>query len=208
MILIVDNRDSFTFNLAQAFGALGAAVHVVRSESLSAGEVLALHPAGLVLGPGPGAPAQATLCHDLLDLAPLALPILGVCLGAQVLCEHAGGVVVRDSTPMHGRASLVFHTGQGWLAGLPSPFEAGRYHSLRAADSPCPESLVLDGATADGVPMVVRHRTLPRCGVQFHPESILSPEGPRLFANFLRACGEPCDGPLPLLLRPRGPREP
>ena len=206
MILIVDNRDSFTFNLAQALGALGADVHVVRSDALSAAQVLALRPAGLVLGPGPGTPAQATLCHDLLDAAPEPLPILGVCLGSQVLCEHAGGVVERDSSPTHGRASLVHHNGAGWLAGLPDPFEAGRYHSLRAAPAPWPASLALDGATADGVPMVVRHRTLPRCGVQFHPESILSPDGPRLLANFLRACGEPCDGPLPRLLRPRAPR--
>lgn len=206
MILIVDNRDSFTFNLAQAFGALGAVAKVVRSGSRTAGEVLALRPTGLVLGPGPGTPAQATLCHDLLDAAPSLLPLLGVCLGAQVLWEHAGGVVERDARPTHGRVSLVQHNGAGWLAGLPNPFEAGRYHSLRAAPSPQPTSLTIDGATADGVPMVIRHLTLPRAGVQFHPESILTPDGPRLLANFLRACGEPCDGPLPRLLRPRTPR--
>lgn len=202
MILLVDNYDSFTWNLVQAFAALGAEVRVVRNDALDAQQALALASRGIVLGPGPGAPRDSGLCRALLRHAPDTLPILGVCLGHQALCEHYGGLVVEDPEPVHGRASLVHHTGRGWLAGLPSPFEAGRYHSLRAAREPWPAEIELEGWTSEGVPMLVRHRRLPRLGLQFHPESILTPLGPELLARFLALCGEPSGGARPVLLRP------
>jgi anthranilate synthase/aminodeoxychorismate synthase-like glutamine amidotransferase len=202
VILLIDNYDSFTFNLAQAMQARGVEVRVVRSDSLDASAALALAPRGIVLGPGPGKPRDATLCHALLTHAPASLPILGVCLGHQALCEHYGAIVSEDPTPVHGRASAVHHVARGWLADLPNPFDAGRYHSLAALREPWPEALVLEGWTLAGLPMIVRHREQPRFGVQFHPESILSPVGPALLARFLERCGEhlaPHDSPI---LRP------
>ena len=210
MIVLVDNYDSFTFNLAQAIEARGVEVRVVRNDALDAEGVLALAPRGVLLGPGPGKPRDARLCHALLARAPENLPLLGVCLGHQALCEHYGGVVDEDPRPVHGRASAVQHCGTGWLAGLPNPLVVGRYHSLAARVSPWPQELVLEGSTADGVPMIVRHRSLPRYGVQFHPESILSPAGPELLVAFLRSCGESPSPRSPELLRPldRGDRAP
>ncbi|MBM3990490.1 MAG: aminodeoxychorismate/anthranilate synthase component II [Planctomycetes bacterium] len=202
MIVLIDNYDSFTFNLAQAIEARGVEVRVVRNDALDAPSVLALGARGLVLGPGPGQPCDARLCHALLAQAPAQLPILGVCLGHQVLCEHYGGVVEADPRPVHGRSSEVRHCGAGWLAGLPNPLVVGRYHSLAARREPWPATLALEGSTHEGVAMLVRHRDLPRFGVQFHPESILSPDGPELLAAFLRICGETPSAHAPRILRP------
>ncbi len=191
MILLLDNYDSFTWNLAQALGALGAEVEVVRNDAQSVDALLAREPAGLVLSPGPGRPADAGGMPELLSRAPDELPILGVCLGHQALVEHCGGALERDPVPVHGRASLVHHAGDALFAGMPNPFRAGRYHSLRARADALPECLALTAWTAQGHVMAVRHRELPRVGVQFHPESILTPEGSRLLANFLAACAAP-----------------
>jgi anthranilate synthase component 2 len=188
VILIVDNYDSFTFNVAQALAALGAECEVRRNDALSAAELLALEPRGLVLGPGPGRPADAGVSPELLLRAPPALPVLGVCLGHQVLVERWGGVVERDREPVHGYASPVHHAGRGLFAGMPEPFAAGRYHSLCARREALPAELELCAWTADGRVMGVRHRTLEQHGVQFHPESVLTPAGTRLFENFLQLC--------------------
>ena len=188
MILLLDNYDSFTWNVWQALAGLGAEVEVVRNDAQSAAELLARKPRGIVLSPGPGRPAGAGVMPELLRRAGPALPLLGVCLGHQALVECHGGTLERDPAPVHGRASPVRHTRTGLFEGLPSPFEAGRYHSLHAARAQLPACLELSAWTAEGHVMGVRHRELPRFGVQFHPESILSPEGPRIFARFLELC--------------------
>jgi anthranilate synthase/aminodeoxychorismate synthase-like glutamine amidotransferase len=188
MILLVDNYDSFTWNVWQALAGLGAEVAVVRNDAASVAELLARRPRGIVLSPGPGRPASAGVMPELLRRAPPALPLLGVCLGHQALVECHGGALERDPVPVHGRASPVRHTKTGLFEDLPSPFEAGRYHSLRASRAQLPACLELTAWTAEGHVMAVRHRELPRFGVQFHPESILSPEGPRIFARFLELC--------------------
>ena len=188
MILMIDNYDSFTWNLVQVLAAAGAEVQVIRNDAESARSLLAREPDGIVLSPGPGRPANAGAMPELLLRAPPALPLLGVCLGHQALVECHGGALERDPVPVHGRASPVHHHGTGLFEDLPSPFEAGRYHSLRARREALPECLELTAWTAEGHVMAVRHRELPRFGVQFHPESILSPEGPRIFARFLELC--------------------
>ena len=191
MILLVDSYDSFTWNLQQALAGLGADVRVERNDALTAREALALGPAGIVLGPGPGRPADSGICPELLRAAPEALPLLGVCLGHQALVERYGGALEQDPAPVHGRASLVRHDGAGLFEGLPQPLEVGRYHSLRARRDALPEALAACAWTDDGLVMAVRHRHLPRHGVQFHPESILTPDGGLLLARFLALCGEP-----------------
>ncbi len=185
MILLVDNYDSFTFNLYQALAGLGAEVCVKRNDALDAAGLLALCPAAIVLSPGPGRPCDAGVCPALLRALPDALPLLGVCLGHQALVEHYGGELEIDPIPVHGRASLVRHDASPLYKELPSPFAAGRYHSLRARREKLPAELELSAWTDDGIVMGVRHRRLPRHGVQFHPESILSPDGVRLLAAFL-----------------------
>ncbi len=184
MIALVDNDDSFTWNLVHLFEGQGAPVRVLRARDASTAAVLAVGPRAVILGPGPGRPAEARACRALLRELPAELPVLGVCLGFQVLVVEAGGRVARDPRPVHGRATPVHHTGVGPFAGLPDPFEAGRYHSLRAAELPA----VLERVawTEDGVPMAVRHTSLPRWGVQFHPDSILTPSGPDLARGLLR----------------------
>ena len=191
MILLVDNYDSFTFNLCQAFQGLGVEVCVRRNDADSAAGLLALAPRAVVLSPGPGRPSGAGVCLELLARLPPSLPLLGVCLGHQALVEHCGGALEEDPVPVHGRASLVHHDGGGLYRGLDGPFAAGRYHSLRARRDALPEELRLDAWTADGIVMGVRHRSLPRFGVQYHPESILSPHGGRVLANFLSLAGIP-----------------
>jgi anthranilate synthase component 2 len=185
MILLIDNYDSFTWNVYQALAALGADVRVERNDALSVDEVLALAPAAIVLSPGPGTPDEAGICPELLERLPDAMPLLGVCLGHQALVERYGGELERDPVPTHGRASRVHHDGVELFADLPNPFLAGRYHSLRAKRDRLPEELRLTAWTDDGLVMAVRHATLPRFGVQFHPESILSPGGASIFARFL-----------------------
>ena len=189
MILLLDNYDSFTFNLYQALAQLGAEVQVARNDALTVAEVLALAPRAVVLSPGPGRPRDAGITLELLGALPLATPLLGVCLGHQALVEHHGGALEVDAVPTHGKASPVHHDGQGLFAGLSSPFPAGRYHSLRAVRASLPEALALRAWTEDGAVMAVEHRSAPRFGVQFHPESILTPEGPRLLERFLERAG-------------------
>jgi anthranilate synthase component 2 len=195
VILLIDNYDSFTFNLYQAMAALGVEVRVFRNDALDVDQALALAPSALVLSPGPGRPAASGICPELLRRAPQGLPLLGVCLGHQALVESCGGTLEVDPVPTHGKASLVHHHAQGLFHGLPNPFQAGRYHSLRASRDDLPAELELTAWTADGLVMAVRHRELPRFGVQFHPESILTPQGPRLLSSFLSLAGEPLARP-------------
>jgi anthranilate synthase/aminodeoxychorismate synthase-like glutamine amidotransferase len=185
MILVIDHYDSFTYNLVQLVGSLGHDTVVVRSDERPAEELVAMDPEAVILSPGPGHPRDAGCFTEVLDLLPSATPLLGVCLGHQALGLEAGGTVDR-ATPVHGKASLVFHEGRGILEQIPSPFEAGRYHSLVVERDDFPPDLELTAWTDDGLVMATQHRELPRYGVQFHPESILTPEGPRIVANFLR----------------------
>jgi anthranilate synthase/aminodeoxychorismate synthase-like glutamine amidotransferase len=190
MILLLDNYDSFTFNLYQAIAALGAEVEVHRNDALTVDQVLARAPTAIVLSPGPGKPSDAGIQPELLRRLPDAMPLLGVCLGHQGLVERCGGVLERDPAPTHGKASLVHHDGDALFRGLPNPFPAGRYHSLRAKRDALPAELRLTAWTAEGLVMAVRHTEVPRFGVQFHPESILTPQGAKLVANFLELAGE------------------
>jgi anthranilate synthase/aminodeoxychorismate synthase-like glutamine amidotransferase len=189
MILIVDNYDSFTYNLVQMIAAAGAEVVVVRNDSETVDALLARRPAGIVLSPGPGRPEGAGVCMELIARrAPV--PLLGVCLGHQALGAVFGARVERAATLMHGKTSAVSHDGGGVFAGLPNPFEATRYHSLTVAPETLPPELPATAWSDDGCLMGVRHATLPYEGVQFHPESVLTDAGPRLLANFLARCGE------------------
>ena len=190
MILLLDSYDSFTYNLVQALAAQGAEVAVHRNDALSVEQALALRPSAVVLSPGPGQPRDAGIQPELLRRLPESVPLLGVCLGHQGLVEHYGGRLERDPVPTHGKASLVHHDGQGLLRGLPNPFPAGRYHSLRAVRDLLPEALKLTAWTEEGIVMAVQHRSCPRFGVQFHPESILTPQGERILARFLALAGE------------------
>jgi len=190
VILLVDNYDSFTWNLVQLFASLGARVEVRRHDALDVAAARALAPDAVILGPGPGRPSEAGICPALVRELPAEVPILGICLGFQVLVAEHGGKIARDPRPVHGRASAVHHTGAGPFAALPDPFDAGRYHSLRASEADLPAELELVAWTAaDRVPMAVRHRHRPRWGLQFHPDSILTPAGPALARAFLREWG-------------------
>ena len=184
MILIVDHYDSFTYNLVQLVQSLGRQTEVVKSDAEPAEALVERHPDAVILSPGPGRPEDAGVFTSLLAILPNDVPVLGVCLGHQALGVASGGVVDRE-TPVHGKASLVFHEGKGIFDGVTEPFEAGRYHSLVVLRKQLPEELELTAWTEDGLVMATRHRTLPRYGVQFHPESILTPEGPRIVENFL-----------------------
>ncbi len=190
MLLLIDNYDSFTWNLQHALAASGTEVHVVRNDAWTVERVLAAGANGIVLSPGPGRPHDAGVCAQVLQHAPAHLPILGVCLGHQALVESCGGALELDPQPVHGRASAVYHDGQALFAALPNPFDAGRYHSLRAVRAALPPELIECAWTESGVVMAVRHATRPRFGVQFHPESILTPQGERLLERFLTLCGE------------------
>ena len=185
MILVVDHYDSFTYNLVQLIEGLGRDTEVVRSDAARAEALVARAPDAVVLSPGPGRPEDAGVFTALLEQLPRATPVLGVCLGHQALGVACGGTVDR-ATPVHGKASLVHHTGSGIFEGVSDPFEAGRYHSLVVLRDRLPHELELTAWTDDGLVMAAQHRTLPRFGVQFHPESILTPEGPRIVENFLR----------------------
>lgn len=184
MLLLIDNHDSFTFNLAQLFAEVGAAVVVVRNDALTAAELVARSPSAVIVGPGPGRPTESGPCAALLAALPATTPVLGVCLGHQALVLHCGGELERDPVPVHGRASEIHHTRTGLLADLPTPFRAGRYHSLCARAPDLPPDLRLTGWTDDGQVMAVEHARRPWFGVQFHPESILSQGGERLAARF------------------------
>jgi anthranilate synthase component 2 len=184
MILIVDHYDSFTYTLVQLIESLGRSTEVVKSDAESAEALVERDADAVILSPGPGRPEDAGVFTSLLSMLPERTPVLGVCLGHQALGIALGGVVDRE-TPVHGKASLVFHEGKGIFEGVSDPFEAGRYHSLVVQRKQFPEELELTAWTEDGLVMAAEHRSLPRYGVQFHPESILTPEGPRIVENFL-----------------------
>jgi anthranilate synthase/aminodeoxychorismate synthase-like glutamine amidotransferase len=185
VILLVDNYDSFTYNLAHLFGELGAGVVVRRNDALGADEAERLGPSHLIVSPGPGRPADAGACLDIVRRLAPRVPTLGVCLGHQAIVEAFGGQVGRARRIVHGKASAIDHDGRGLFRGLPEGFEAGRYHSLAATS--LPGCLEVSATCADGEVMAVRHRELPVDGVQFHPESVLTPLGPELARNFLEA---------------------
>ncbi|WP_408873358.1 anthranilate synthase component II [Gluconobacter roseus] len=191
MILLIDNYDSFTFNIVHHLGALGVECDVRRNDALSVDEALALNPSAIVISPGPGAPAEAGICCDLIRAAAGKVPVFGVCLGHQAIGQVFGADVVRAPVPMHGKISAVHHDGTGVFAGLPDPVDVVRYHSLTLAPDSIPETLVVNARTEDGVIMGVRHRDYPVHGVQFHPESIASVAGRDLLANFLKIAGIP-----------------
>jgi anthranilate synthase/aminodeoxychorismate synthase-like glutamine amidotransferase len=188
-ILLIDNYDSFTYNLVQAFLVLGAEVEVRRNDETDLESAERLEPTHLVVSPGPGRPENAGLSLAMIDAFAGRLPILGVCLGHQAIVAHYGGEIVAAATLMHGKTSLVTHDESGIFEGLPNPFEAGRYHSLAANRTRMPDALVVTARTAAGEIMGVRHRDLNVVGVQFHPESVLTPDGPALLGNFLRLSG-------------------
>ena len=185
-LLLIDNYDSFTYNLVQAFLVHGAEVIVRRNDEISVDEALALGATHLCVSPGPGKPADAGVSMRMIEAFAGRIPVFGVCLGHQSLVEVFGGKVVRAGRLMHGKTSLVHHDGRGVFAGLANPFQAGRYHSLIAERDAIPPSLEVTAWTPEGEIMGVRHRELAVEGVQFHPESILTPDGPRLMGNFLR----------------------
>ena len=184
MILVVDHYDSFTYNLVQLVEGLGCETEVVKSDAEPAEALAERDPAAVILSPGPGRPEEAGCFPELLRILPPATPVLGVCLGHQALGMASGGRVDRAS-PVHGKASLVYHDGAGILEGVGNPFEAGRYHSLVVVRDDLPADLQLTAWTEDGLVMATQHRELPRFGVQFHPESILTPEGPKIVESFL-----------------------
>ncbi|MBI1265526.1 MAG: aminodeoxychorismate/anthranilate synthase component II [Alphaproteobacteria bacterium] len=188
MLLIIDNYDSFTFNLVHYFEELGARTHVIRNDVMSAQEALALGPRAVVLSPGPCDPDKAGICLELIGAAPADLPILGVCLGHQAIGQVFGGAVVSARSIMHGKTSAISHDATGVFAGLPSPFTATRYHSLAVA-LPGNSPLRVTARTADGEIMGLAHESRPVHGVQFHPESIASEHGHDLLANFLALAG-------------------
>ena len=185
MILVIDNYDSFTYNLVHYLNELGAATRVARNDALSAPAALALRPAAVVLSPGPCTPDQAGICLELIAAAPDDLPILGVCLGHQAIGQAFGGEVVRAQTLMHGKISPIRHRGSGLFSGLPDGFAATRYHSLSVPRETLPEVLEITAWTDDGEIMGISHRARPVHGVQFHPESIATEHGHALLANFL-----------------------
>ena len=185
LVLLVDNYDSFTYNLYQYLGELGARTKVVRNDVLTADEALALEPGAIVISPGPGNPDQAGITLELIRKAAGRVPLLGVCLGHQALGQAFGGRVVRAPKLMHGKTSEVHHDGRTIFGGLPNPFTATRYHSLIVARESVPEALEVSAWTDDGLVMGLRHRSLPLEGVQFHPESILTAAGKDLLRNFL-----------------------
>src|SRR4051812_38684863 len=185
-LLLIDNYDSFTYNLVQAFLILGADVQVYRNDAITPVSAKKLQPSHLCISPGPGTPYDAGISMDMIRAFAGLIPVFGVCLGHQSIVEVFGGKVVRAGRLMHGKTSVVEHDGRGLFAGLPQPCEVGRYHSLIAAPDSLPEQLEVTARTPEGEIMGVRHRTLMVEGVQFHPESILTPDGPRLMQNFLQ----------------------
>lgn len=184
-ILLIDNYDSFTYNLVHYLSALGATVEVIRNDAKSAKDMLGMKPAGIVISPGPATPNEAGVCLELLSLNQGRIPLFGVCLGHQSIGQAYGGTVVRAPQVMHGKTSAVTHTGKGVFRGIPSPFTATRYHSLIVERASLPDCLEITAETADGIIMGLQHRTQPVFGVQFHPESIASEHGHDLLKNFL-----------------------
>ncbi|WP_326550599.1 aminodeoxychorismate/anthranilate synthase component II [Micromonospora sp. NBC_01813] len=190
-VLVIDNYDSFVFNIVQYLGQLGAECEVRRNDQITVEEVGSLDVAGVLLSPGPGDPDRAGICLDVIRRYAGQLPIFGVCLGHQAIGAAYGGVVERAPELLHGKTSLVHHTGTGVLSGLPVPFTATRYHSLAVREDTLPAEIEVTGRTPSGVVMAMRHRTLPLEGVQFHPESVLTEGGHLMLANWLAGCGLP-----------------
>jgi para-aminobenzoate synthetase component II len=190
-ILVVDNYDSFVYNLVQYLGQLGADCEVRRNDEITVADIDRLAPDGILLSPGPGTPERAGICMDVIRERPGDRPILGVCLGHQAFGAAFGATVTRAPELLHGKTSLVHHAGAGVLAGLPDPFTATRYHSLAVVASTLPDEIEVTGRTDSGVVMAMRHRTLPIEGVQFHPESVLTQGGHLMLANWLGRLGFP-----------------
>jgi para-aminobenzoate synthetase component II len=191
-ILVIDNYDSFVYNLVQYLGQLGAECEVRRNDEIEVSQVGDVGAAGILLSPGPGTPDRAGICPALVEAYAGRLPIFGVCLGHQAIAEAYGATVTRAPELLHGKTSQVTHGGDGVLAGLPDPFTATRYHSLAVVESTLPDEIEVTARTAgSGVVMAMRHRTLPIEGVQFHPESVLTQGGHLLLANWLAGCGLP-----------------
>lgn len=185
MILVIDNYDSFTYNLVQLLGSLGADVQVRRNDEVTIGDISELSPSGILLSPGPGRPENAGITVDVIRRLGGRIPVLGVCLGHQALGYAFGARVVHAPTLMHGETSAIHHREEGVFRALPSPFEATRYHSLVVDPESLPPELTVTAQTADGVVMGLKHRTLPLEGVQFHPESVLTEHGGRMLATWL-----------------------
>ena len=195
-ILVIDNYDSFVFNLVQYLEQLGADCIVRRNDAVATDEIADLGVDGVLLSPGPGVPADAGVTEDVIRWAAGRLPVFGVCLGHQAIAEVYGGVVDRAEELLHGRTSLVEHASAGVLAGLPDPFTATRYHSLAVVDGTVPAELEVTARTTGGVIMGLKHREFAIEGVQFHPESVLTQGGHRMLANWLATCGDPAAGDL------------
>jgi anthranilate synthase component II len=189
MLVLIDNYDSFTYNLVHFLGELGAACDVFRNDKIAVADVIARKPKGIVLSPGPCTPNEAGICLDLIARAGARIPILGVCLGHQAIGQVYGGKVVRAPVPMHGKLSKIAHKGKGVFKGLPKKFEVTRYHSLIVDRAGLPDCLAVTAETTDGLIMGLQHKTHPVYGVQFHPESIASENGHALLANFLEIAG-------------------
>ena len=192
MLLIIDNYDSFTYNLYQCIASSYANVKVMRNDAIAVSDIPALKPAGIILSPGPGRPESAGICVELIQNYLLnklpVVPLLGVCLGHQAITLAAGGEVIHAKEISHGKADLIHHTARGLYYGLPQPFNAGRYHSLIANLETLPSSLIIEAENSKKMVMGIRHQSLPIYGVQFHPESILTPEGNILLKNFIKQC--------------------
>jgi anthranilate synthase component 2 len=189
MLILIDNYDSFTYNLVHYLGELGAECEVIRNDKLSTDEILKKKPKALVLSPGPCTPNEAGVCLDLIEKAGSKIPLLGVCLGHQAIGQAYGGHVIRAPVPMHGKLSTIRHTDKGIFKGLPEKIEVTRYHSLIVERATLPDCLEVTAETTDGIIMGLQHKTHPVHGVQFHPESIASEQGHALLANFLELAG-------------------
>jgi anthranilate synthase/aminodeoxychorismate synthase-like glutamine amidotransferase len=185
MILIIDNYDSFTYNLVQYLGELGADIRVVRNDEITLEEIRAMNPQRIVISPGPGDPDDGGISNDVIREFGPTTPLLGVCLGHQCIGQVYGGIVTNAPRLMHGKTSPVYHNGEGLFSGVPSPFNATRYHSLIVQEEPIPDCLQVTAFTSEGEVMGLRHKEYPVVGVQFHPESILTEHGKRILANFL-----------------------
>ncbi|HEY1900560.1 MAG TPA: aminodeoxychorismate/anthranilate synthase component II [Steroidobacteraceae bacterium] len=190
-LLLIDNYDSFTYNLVQYLGEMGQEVRVVRNDELPAAEIAALAPSHIVISPGPCTPNEAGISLEVIETYAGKIPILGVCLGHQAIGQAFGGKVVRAARVMHGKTSPISHDGKGLFTGLPNPFEATRYHSLLIERASVPDCLDVTAETAENEIMAVRHKTLPVEGVQFHPESFLTISGKDLLRNFIARKGRP-----------------
>jgi para-aminobenzoate synthetase component II len=191
MLLLIDNYDSFSYNLAQYFGELGCALVVKRNDEIALDEIAALAPGHICISPGPCTPREAGISKDIILHFGSKIPILGVCLGHQCVGEAYGGTVVRASSLVHGKSSMIRHDGSGLFTGLPTPFEAGRYHSLVVERSSFPRCLEIIAENDDAEIMALRHREFPVFGVQFHPESILTPDGKNILARFVSLASNP-----------------